>query len=115
MNLRKISLTLLLALCGAANADIVTVIDAVETITSNISVPTSPNGRLMFRPCASECDKEHISVRLTENTKFYINKQQVDFLGFRKDFFNMNRRKDGYALIAYDTSQKTVTRITIGH
>jgi hypothetical protein len=115
MNLHKITLIIALAYCGMANADIVTVIDAVETIPSNISVPTSPNGRLMFRPCASECDKEYVAVRLTENTEYYIKSQKVDFLGFRKVFFNMSQREDGYALVAYDTSQKTVTRITIGH
>ena len=65
MDLRKILLILGLAVSMAAQASIVTEVEAVETVTSNISVPTSTNGRLMFRPCADSCEEKFIAVRLT--------------------------------------------------
>ena len=114
MNLRKLLVVAALAFSSATNADIVTVVDAVETVTSNISVPTSPSGRLMFRPCADACEENFIAARLTDVTAYFVNGEQVDFLGFRQGFFNMRRGQDGYALVAYDTESKTVTRINIG-
>jgi len=114
MNLRKLLLILTLAFCETTSAGIVTVIDAVETVTSNISVPTSTSGRLMFRPCDAACDEKFIAVRLTAETTFFVRNQQVDFLGFRKDFFNMRGSNDDYALISYDTDKKTAVSIRIG-
>ncbi len=57
MNLRKIYLILALSVSSLAAADVVTVVDAVETVTSNSSVPATPSGRLMFRPCDSDCEE----------------------------------------------------------
>ena len=52
MDYRRIVSILALALCTSATADIVTVIDAVETSAANLNVPTSTNGQLTFKPCA---------------------------------------------------------------
>ena len=114
MKLRKAFLILAFAFCGAASAGIVTVIDAVETVTSNMSVPTSANGRLMFRPCSEECDEKFIAVRLTAETTFFVSNQRVDFLGFRQDFFNSRRGNEDYALVSYDTETKTVVSVRLG-
>lgn len=114
MILRKVFLILALTLGSYATADVVTMVDAVETVTSNISVPTSPSGRLMFRPCDSECEEKFISVRLTPETTFVVSGQAVDFLGFRQAFFNLRRSDDGYALVSYDTKSKTVTSVQLG-
>jgi len=115
MNLRKIFLIAVLGLSGLANADIVTVINAVETATSNVSVPTAPNGRLMFRPCDSKCDEKFIAVRLTPQTKYAVNGQAVNFLDFRKEFFNQRGKGDGYALVSYETETSTATSVRISY
>ena len=113
MELRKILLIMALAFGGLANADIVTKVAAVETITSNISVPTAPNGRLMFRPCDTACEEKFVVVRLTNGTSYAVNGQAVDFLEFRRQFFNRRRGGDDYALVSYETESKTVTSINI--
>lgn len=115
MELHKIFLILALALTGAANAGIITEVEAVETVTSNISVPTSDNGRLMFRPCADTCNEKFVIVRLTSETTFFVRNEQVDFLEFRKAFFDMRRGNDGYALVSYDVKAKTVTSVDLGY
>lgn len=114
MYLRKIILILALATGGYATADIVTVVNAVETVTSNISVPTTPNGRLMFRPCDGECDEKFIAVRLTPETMYSVRGTRVDFVEFRRLFFNMRRDGEGFALVSYDTESNSATSIRIG-
>jgi len=114
MNIRKVFLILALTFGGYAVADIVTAINAVETVTSNISVPTSPNGRLMFRPCGGECEEKFITVRLTPETTYVVAGEAVDFLGFRQAFYNLRRGSDGYALVSYDTKLETATNVRLG-
>lgn len=114
MYLRKFFLILALAVSTTATADIVTVVDAVETVTSNISVPTTPNGRLMFRPCDADCDESFIAVRLTPETTYHVRGTAVDFVEFRRQFFNLRRGGEGYALVSYDTESKSATSIRIG-
>ena len=114
MDLRKILLILTLAVSATAQGSIVTEVAAVETVTSNVSVPTSTNGRLMFRPCAEACEEKFIAVRLTADTQFFVRERRVDFLEFRKEFFNIRRAKEDYALVSYDVKTKTVTSINIG-
>ncbi len=114
MDVRKILVVLALFASGTAAADIVTKVEAVETSTSNVSVPTAPNGRLMFKPCSGDCDEKFIIVRLTPETVYTVGSQRTDFLGFRRAFFNMRRGKDGYALVAFDVEKSTVTSVTIG-
>ena len=113
MDLRKVFLILALAAGGLAQADIFTKINAVETITSNVSVPTAPNGRLMFRPCDAECDEKFVIVRLTGDTQYFVNERAVDFTEFRRQFFNRRSRADDYALVSYDTESSTATSVTI--
>ena len=114
MYLRKFLLLLALAVSNSATADIVTIVDAVETVTSNISVPTSSNGRLMFRPCDSVCEENFIAVRLTPETTYYVHGDAVKFVDFRRQFFNLRRRGEGYALVSFNTKSKTATNIQIG-
>lgn len=113
MDLRKIYLIVALSLSGLVNADVVTVVNAVETVTSNISVPTSPNGRLMFRPCDTACDAKFIAVRLTPETRYSVNGQAMSFTDFRREFFNRRRGGDDYALVSYDTETSTATSVFI--
>lgn len=114
MDIRGILSVLVLALCGSATADIVTVVDVVETSMANVNVPTSTNGRLTFKPCADACDEEFISVRLTPETRFVIHGQQVNFVEFRQEFYRLRRGKDDYALVSYDTEKGIVTSVNVG-
>lgn len=114
MKLRNITFLILLSICGIAHGQIVTLIEAVEVSRSNISVPTSGNGRLMFKPCAGECDAKFIAVRLTPETRYFVDQKSVDFLGFRAAFFNSRRGNDDYALVSYEKESNTATSVNLG-
>jgi len=114
MDYRRIVSILALALCVSATADIITVIDAVETSAANVNVPTSTNGQLSFKPCAEACDEEFISVRLTPATQFVVRGQQLNFADFRRAFYKLRRNSFDYALVSYDTEKRTVTSVYLG-
>ena len=113
MNIRKALIAVLLCLTLPAAAEIVTLIDAVETSTANLSVPTASNGNLSFKPCADGCD-EIIRVRLTPETSYVLNGVSMDFMDFRREFYKLRRRIKDYALVSYDTQKNTVTSVRVG-
>ncbi len=114
MDYRRIVSILALALCVSATADIVTVIDAVETSAANMNVPTSTNSQLTFKPCAEACDEDFISVRLTPETQFVVRGQHVNFADFRREFYKLRRGGHDYALVSYDTDKRIVTSVHLG-
>ena len=113
MDIGKYVLALALTFSLPAMSQLTTRIEAVETSTALITVPTSPNGRLAFKPCAKRCDAETVFKRLTPETRFVVQGQTVSFVDFRKNFYNQRRRTDGYALVSYDTEKNTVTSVAI--
>ncbi|MDH4049291.1 MAG: hypothetical protein OEW68_14935 [Gammaproteobacteria bacterium] len=115
MKLRNLIAVLMLAAGVPATADVVTVVDAVETTTSNINFPVSNNGRLLFKPCAGTCSANFVSARLTPETRFAINGAAVEFDDFRKQFLNIRPGTDTYALVSYDTRSNTVTSVQIAN
>jgi hypothetical protein len=115
MDLRKLIAVSILAASLPATADIVTVMNAVETTTSNINFPVSNNARLSFKPCAGTCTKEYVSVRLSPDTSFFVGSKAVVFDEFRKAFLNIRPGTDTYALVSYDTRTSTVTSVRIAN
>jgi hypothetical protein len=115
MDLRKLIAVLMLAACLPAAAEIVTLVEAVETTTSNINIPVSNNGRLSFKPCAGSCKAEYVSVRLTPETRFTVGKTALEFDKFRKEFLNIRPGTDTYALVSYDTRSNTATSVHIAN
>lgn len=104
---------LMLAAWLPAIADIATVVEAVETTTSNIKLPVSNNGRLSFQACAGPCEKDFVSVRLTPDTAFFVSGLAVEFDEFRTAFLNIRTGSKTYALVSYDTQSGTVTSVRI--
>ncbi len=112
----KFQTGLLIALLGIALpalADITTLINAVETSTSNVTVPTASNGNLSFKPCADNCE-EIIRVRLTPETSYVLNGVAMEFIDFRREFYKLRRGSEDYALVSYDTEKNTVTSVRVG-
>ncbi len=112
----KFQTGLLIALLGIAlpaMADITTLINAVETSTSNVTVPTASNGNLSFKPCADNCE-EIIRVRLTPETSYVLNGVAMEFIDFRREFYKLRRGSEDYALVSYDTEKNTVTSVRVG-
>ena len=113
MNVRKYAVIALLGLTLPVMAQLTTLIDAVEVSPAVISVPTSPNGRLSFKPCTERCDEDTITVRLTPETRYIVQGQAMDFAEFRREFFNRRSGTDGYALVSYDTEKNTATSVEV--
>ena len=113
MKFGKYALILILGQSLPAMSQLTTLIEAVEASTAVITVPTSAHGRLAFKRCAKRCNAQTIYVRLTSGTQFVVQGHVVDFLEFRKDFYNLRRGKDGYALVSYDTEKNTATSVEI--
>jgi hypothetical protein len=95
---------------AAANADVRTLVRAVETSTAFMNVPTTDTSRLTFRPC-DEC--EFIEVRLTPATQFFLRGEQLAFAEFRSKFMSLRRSKEDYALVTFDAESNTVTSVRV--
>ena len=114
MKIRLLVLILSLAFGGQANTDIKTVVEALEISASNITLPTAPNGRLMFRPCSTTCNSKFVLVRLTPETAYFVQNKTLDFSEFRKAFYETRSSASDYALVTYAVESNTVTSISIG-
>jgi hypothetical protein len=103
---------LLLALCFSLPSfgDLKTLVEAKETSTAFMNVPTTDNSRMTFKGCE---DCEFISVRLTPATAYYVRGEAMTFANFRKSFNNLKRSTEDYALVTYDTESGTATSIRV--
>ena len=113
MTIRRILIVLTLFLYQPANAQLQTLVNAVETAPSNINFPVSASGTVMFKPCADECDMEYTRVTLGLATEYLVEGKAVTFEDFRKKFSLIKHSKSSYALVSYDTKTKIVTSIDI--
>ena len=95
---------------AAANADVRTLVRAVETSTAFMKLPTTDNSRLTFKPC-DEC--EFIEVRLTPATQFFLRGERLAFTDFRTKFMGLRRSKEDYALVTFDAESSTVTSVRV--
>ena len=103
-------LPLAASLCTAAFADFRTLVEAKETSTAYMNVPTTENSRLTFEAC-DECD--YISVRLTPETLFYVRGELMTFAEFRAEFNKLPRSTEDYALVSYEVKTNTVKSVRV--
>ena len=115
MKLRVLIAILAFATSWQASADFKTVEKAVETTSSNLRLPVTDNGRLSFRPCHEVCNEDYVMVRLTPATMFVVAGSTVDYVDFRKRFYNLKPGSDVYALVRYDVGRSTATSIQLGN
>ena len=99
---------LLIALPAAA--DFQTVSRAYEVALSDLTVPTSQNGRILFKQC-SECDTE--SVRLTPNTQFVVNGRSVGFDKFRSIATQTSEAESVPVTVLHHLESGTVVRLSL--
>lgn len=110
MNFRLCFVLFASCIGAAANADVRTLVRAVETSTAFINVPTTDNSRLTFKPC-DEC--EFIEVRLTPATQYFLKGEQLAFAEFRQKFTGLRRSKEDYVLVTFDAKSNTVTSVRV--
>jgi len=99
---------LLIALPAAA--DFQTVSRAYEVALSDLTVPTSQNGRILFKQC-SECDTQ--SVRLTPNTQFVVNGRSVRFDKFRSIANQTSEAESVPVTVLHHLESGTVVRLSL--
>ena len=102
----------LIALCIAvsASADIKIITRAVETSTAFMNVPVTDTSRMTFKSCD---DCEYMEVRLTPSTQYFVRGESVVFADFRKQFNNLRRSKEDYALVTFDNETNAVTSVRV--
>lgn len=106
----RLGLVLIATCVGVANADIRTIVRAVETSTAYMRVPTTDNSRLIFKSCD---DCALIEARLTPATQYFVRGESVSFADFRREFNSMRRSKEDYALVSIDTETNTITNLRV--
>lgn len=109
MNVRTVIALLMMGIAVPAFGEYLVAVEAVETSSSLVDIPNTPNSSFSFKSC-KECDS--ISIRLTSETQFTVRGERVDFDNFRKAFRNL-RRDDEYVLVSYDVRKKTATSIRV--
>jgi len=72
MTLRRILIVLSLFVFQAAYGQLETLVNAVETAPSNIHIPASENGAVVFKPCFEECNADYMRVTLGPVTQYLI-------------------------------------------
>jgi hypothetical protein len=115
MRKRLTLLALALAFSTPALSDfeLVTLVNAVETLPANIILPASTNGMVTYRGCSSECDKEFERARLTDATAFTVDGKTVKFDEFRQVYAEIKHSDESYALVSVDTKLGVVTQIDL--
>ena len=96
-----------------ANDNTVSLVSAVETSPSNITLPPTASGMISLKPCGKNCDREYERAQITEGTRFLVNGKAMNFEDFRKAFAVIRGSNDGYALVSYETRTRTVTSIDV--
>lgn len=109
MNVRTVIAILIMGGTVPAFGEYLVAINAVETSSSLVEIPNTPNSSFSFKSC-KECDS--ISLRLTSATQFTVRGERIAFDNFRRAFKNL-RRDDEYVLVSYDVRQVTATSIRV--
>lgn len=93
-----------------AQAEIQTIIDAVEVKPLFLSVPANASSRLAFKKC-EECNS--LTPRLTSVTTFSLGGNAMKFAEFRQRLISVRRSGNGMVLISINTETNTVNSIEV--
>jgi hypothetical protein len=89
--------------------------DAPATYTYEVSIkslrlPVSPNGTVSLREC-DDCD--YHSIRVTPNTQYMINGEQLRLTKFRKAILDLKLRMDITVNVTRDEATSTVASVYV--
>lgn len=110
MKLKLLIAAALLSLALPASADFQTVSRAYEVKLSNLTVPTSQNGRVLFKTC-DECKLE--TARLTPNTDYVVNGRNVRFERFRTMASQANNADTTPVTVLHHLKSGNVVRVSL--
>jgi hypothetical protein len=110
MQIRITVAAALLLTCATAFAQFKTTQLAHEVPLSEFVVPVTQNGILNFRLCA---DCESISSTLTSETRYIINRQDVELSEFRNRLAVVRERSTRILTVLQKLDTNTVTLVSI--
>lgn len=110
MHIRKLLVALLMTISLSATADFVTIAEGYEVALSDMTIPVTSTGSLVFTECA-DCDARMI--RMTRNTRFIVNGHTVELQEFRKQVFQVRDRTTVPVTIMHHLESDTITYISV--
>ena len=109
MHIRRIIASLLVCISLSAAAEFTTIELVYEIALSNLKVPAASTGSLMFKECD---DCETLMVRMTRDTQFLVNGENVGLKEFRKNVFQVRDRKAETILVRRHLESDTIMSIS---
>ena len=101
---------LLLTISLSATAEFRTITAAYEISLSNLRIPGSAAGSLIFKKCA-DCDSQ--VVLMSSRTQFIVNGQSVDLKEFRKNIFTVRDRSREMVVVKHHLESDTITSLRV--
>ena len=103
-----IMLTLLLGMVLPATAEFTTVTRAHEVALSEFRAPATESGGIAFRICSS-CELN--SVRVTANTRYFVNEKAVSLVDFRQAIASVRKRDENIVIVNHHLESDTIVSI----
>lgn len=110
MRIRLILTALIVCVSLPAAAEFRTVALAYEIALSDLRVPVTSSGSLIFKECA-ECESQNI--RMTRNTRFIVNGTAVELKEFRKNALHVRDRQATFVTVMHHLESDTITSISV--
>ena len=110
MYIRKLLVALLMTFSLSVAADFVTVEEGYEVALSDMTVPVTSTGSLVFRECA-DCDAK--TIRMTRNTRFIGAGRTVELKEFRKQVFQVSDRTRVPVTIMHHLESNTIVSVSV--
>ena len=109
MEFRKLVAVLLVSVSMSATADFTTLELAYEISLRDLTVPVTSSGSLIFKECA---DCETKLVRMTRNTRFVVNGENVGLKEFRKNVYKVRDRESEIIIVLHHLESNTITSLS---
>jgi hypothetical protein len=101
---------LLLTIGLSANAEFRTITRAYEIALSDLRVPGTASGSLIFKKCA-DCDSQVIL--MSSRTQFIVNGESVGIKEFRKNVFRVRDRRREVIIVKHHLESDTITSLRV--
>jgi len=110
MHIRKLLVALLMTLSLSATADFITTEEGYEVALSDMTVPVTSTGSLVFKEC-EDCDAK--SIRMSRNTRFIVGGRTVELQEFRKRVFQVRDRTSVPVTIMHHLESDTIVSVSV--
>lgn len=110
MQIRKFWFAIMIFVSLTAVADFRTVERAYEVALSDMTVPVTTTGQLVFKQC-EDCDYQ--SIPMTGHTLFLVNGHSVELKEFRKRTQAVRDRESETIVVMHHLESNTITSLSV--